>query len=216
MLAQADTPQKIAQTYGNKIFDYSVKPQLGGEAIGQWLGGNLGTSGSSSFGANYMSNLEGTGRIQSFLQGQNYYDDLLNNMLNERNNLFGNEVQPALQASEYNDQANNSKLGMMNTYKLGQAQGLSGIAGQAMGWANNQQNQQMAASAATAQNRASLLGGMGGLIGGGIGMMMGRKNPMGGSMGSMGGGMSGGGGNWSSLSKPFGADSFALGNLGNY
>lgn len=191
--------------YQNKFFDLAFKPALAQQATQEWLGGNLGTNGESTFGANRLGSLEAQGRSQSFLEGQNYYNNLLNNFLNTRNNFFGNEVLPSMQADMFNQEQNQQGLGMLNQYRLGQAGGLTNSAGAAMGFAQNQQDRQLAASAATARNQSNLLTGMGGLLGGGIGMLMNRKS-------GGGNGLFGGGGGSSYLgygNSPFGSSSFA-------
>ena len=118
--------------------------------------------------------------MQSALGGQQYYTNDLNNFLNERNNYFSNNVQPALQASEFNQQQNLSALGMLNSQQLGAASGLAGdAAGMAnigngynntgnsyMGWANQQQQMGLQASAASAANKSNFITGLGGLAGG--------------------------------------------------
>lgn len=77
------------------FFNQVEKPQLASEAESQWLGGNLGTSGESTFGSNYLANQQAGAAAQSGLYGQQYVTNELNNLggavgnlLNERSNYF--------------------------------------------------------------------------------------------------------------------------------
>lgn len=208
LLAQANTPQQIAQTYGNILNQYSEAPQEGSAAESQWLGGNLGDAGSSSFGANFLSNMEASGNIQSFLGGQSYYDDLLNNSMNERNDYFQTQVDPALQADEFNQSQNQQSLQNINNYNLGRAGGFAtlgqnanqggsvynqgaGIAGgYGESFMNNStqlQKQQMQQNFQGQQGQGQALGqlagGLGGLFGGGANTLFGGGNSTSGSNG---------------------------------
>jgi hypothetical protein len=80
------------QQAANQYFQQAIQPQLGAAAEQQYLGGNLGNNGSSSFGANYMGNLAATGANQSFFAGQNYLNNEIQNQLAARQSYFGNEV----------------------------------------------------------------------------------------------------------------------------
>ena len=132
-------------------------------------------------------------------------------MLNMRNNLFGNNILPALDTMQFNQSQNSQNLGMLNNFRLNQAQGIGNNAMSALGWANQQQDRQMMANQANAMNRANLISGIGGLIGGGIGAIGGKVM---GGLRSLGGSMGGGMGSMPSL-KPFPQSSFAT-SLGNY
>jgi hypothetical protein len=186
------TTQQQQQDYQNQVYKMSAAPQLGAAAIDSYLGGNLGTNGSSTFGANYNSNLQASAAQQAFFGGQQYYDDQLNNFLNERNTFSQTGVQPAMQAQEFNQQQNLQSLGLLNNFNLDAA----GLYNQQMSSLNstnvdqqklNQQQQEF-----NAQSKAGLIstltGGIGGLVGGGINLARGGGSSGGGGGYSMGGG----------------------------
>jgi hypothetical protein len=169
-----------------------MAPQLGAAAEQSYLGGNLGTNGSSTFGANYNSNLQASAAQQAFFGGQQYYDDQLNNMLNERNTFSQTGTMPALQADMFNQQQNLQALGMLNNFNLDAA----GLYNSQMGSLNNtnvaQQGLNQQQQMFNAKSRGAMLGALGGDLGGLVG---------GGSSLGGGGGSSLGS---SGLSSPFG------------
>ncbi len=78
--------------YADAFYNLSVAPSLGEDAEQQYLGGNLGTNGESTFGSNFMSNAAVQGLENAQLTGQQYATQDINNLLNERNSFFGGDV----------------------------------------------------------------------------------------------------------------------------
>lgn len=163
-----------------------------------------------------MANLEANGRQQSFFAGQDYRNQLINQMLGERQSYFGNDVnlgqqqannasQMGLQAGEFNAGNNLSSQEFNNNYALSQA----GMAG---GFQNQLYNQQLNYDQAKAQN-------MGNLFGGGIGTLFGlgnmAKGSFGGGGGGAGGGGNGGGGSYSPISFGGGGGESGLYSMAN-
>jgi hypothetical protein len=108
--------QNIPSQVTNDFFNQVEEPQLASEAESQWLGGNLGTSGSSSFGADYLAQQQAQAAAQAGLYGQQYVTQELNNdsnavsqLLNERQNYFGTNL--ALEQQQ-NQQAINEQMGL--------------------------------------------------------------------------------------------------------
>ncbi len=159
--------QQLADNYQNEFANLEEMPQFGAAAEQQWLGGNLGTSGSSTFGSGYMSNLAASQEAQSVLEGQQYYTNAVNNQLNERNNYFGNEVLPEEQAMEFNQSADLQALGILNSTALGAAGQYNSNAGTAFNQNNVLAQEQLQAEAASAMNLGNLIGGGAGLLTGG-------------------------------------------------
>lgn len=177
-----------------------MAPQLGEAAINSYLGGNLGTSGSSTFGANYNAGLQAAAQQDAVLGGQQYYTNDLNNFLNSRSNLATTQLQPTLQADEFNQSQNQNQAQIMDNYNLGAAGVESGLAGMDFGASNAQAQTNLQAQEFNAQSRggliSSLTGGIGGLIGGAAGLAGGGGGMFGGQGFGGGQGYQGGGGNF--------------------
>jgi hypothetical protein len=180
------TTQQQQQNYQNQVFNMSEAPQLGAAAEQSYLGGNLGTNGSSTFGANYNSNLLASAAQQAFFGGQQYYDDQLNNMLNERNTFSQTGTMPALQADMFNQQQNLQALGLLNNFNLDAA----GLYNQQMGSLNNTNVAQQQLGLDASKFNAASRGAMIGQLGSGLGGLAGGSSAMGsGGLGSLGAGL---------------------------
>lgn len=168
-----------AQTAQDNYFKMAIQPQLNGAAIQQYLGGNLGDANSTA-GSTYLGSLAAQGADQSFFSGQQYFNNEVNNLLNERSNLFGTDIatqqqqnQLGVNASLGADQLNQNALQGLNNFNLGGA-GLFNSIGQ----------NQMNAGIANNANKAAALGG---LVGGGMGLLGGVGNSLfGPALGSLG------------------------------
>lgn len=170
-----------AQTAQNQYYNQAIAPQLQSAALHKFMGGNMGDS-SSTFGSTMLGSLAAQGANQAFFSGQQYYDDQLNNMLNERNNYFGTSVQlPVTQnnlsANMQNstNQINANQLAGLNQFDLGAGQQIGGL----------MQNQLGATNAYNAQRSQS----MGNLLGGGIGSLFGLNSMFGNPIGQFGSGL---------------------------
>lgn len=163
-----------AQNAQDQYYKMAIQPQMNQEAANQFLGGNLGDS-NSTFGSTYLGSMAAQGSNQAFFAGQDYYNQQLQNMLNERGSFFGNDVNALQQQNQLGVSAqlgaaglNQSALQGLNNFNLGSANTLAGIG-------QNQMQAQTQNNASRAQAWGGLLGGFGGLLGGGLGMMGGSS-----------------------------------------
>ena len=169
--------QDAANQYAQQYQNWVEQPQIGAGAIQQYLGGNLGNGGSSAnstFGASYLGNLEGNAANTSYFAGQQLRQQGIENLLNQRQSFFGNDVnlaqqQNALQAQTTLglDQIRANELGTLNSANSSGAQTLGNLAGQELGASTNAYNVAMMQNAAKAQSAANLAtGGLSTLLGG--------------------------------------------------
>lgn len=183
-LFSSNSAQEAQQQY----FNQAIAPQLQSAAEQEFLGGNMGSgaqNGQSTFGSTYLGALDAQGADQAFFSGQQYYNNELNNLLNERNNYFGNDVGTvqnynnlSVQAQLGADQQNTERIGQMDNFNLGAA----GTIYQDMNGQAQLQSQNNA-------QKAALLGGLtGGVFGIGGGLLNSYMNsPSGVSGGGTGG-----------------------------
>lgn len=198
------------QNYANQYYQQAIVPQLANQSEQEWLGGNEGTSGNSSFGADYLGNMAATGANQSFFAGQQNLNQQIQNMLGERQSYFGNDVatnqtqdnlasQLGMQAQTTNAANSLNSQEFNNSYDLNQGNS-------AANQENTQYQQQLQYNAANAQNMTGLMtGGLSTALGGlfaapslysgyqssGLGSALGNMFGSSGSAGSAGAGASG-------------------------
>lgn len=213
-LFSSNSAEQAQQQYYNQ----AIAPQMQSAAEQQFLGGNMGGGGSNSsstFGSTYLGSMQAQGEDQAFFSGQQYYDNELNNTLNERNNYFGNDVQVP---EQYNALSVQGQLGadQQNTERLGQLDNFDlGAAGTVL---QDMQGQAQLQSQNNAQ-KAALLGGLtGGIMGLGGGLLGGGSGALSSFGSGLGSGLFGGG----SSSSPFtggssgGTSPFGVGDAFNF
>jgi hypothetical protein len=174
--------QSAAQDYQNKYFDMAARPMIDGSAMDVFRRG----MGDSTFGGSAVSNTALEGAKQAFFAGQDFRNSEINNTLNRRNNLFGNDVQLA---ANQNALGINRALGLegirtqrlndVNSFNLGNSQlgsqfNLSS-AGLMSDMDNQAQNRQLFGDTARATNVGNFLTGGVGLGAGLLNAYMRRK-----------------------------------------
>jgi len=184
-----------AQSYSQQFYNANIAPGIAQTRDNVYASG---MSNSSAGGAE-LGTMEAQGQAQATLQGQGYYTNALNNLLNARSNLFGTSGQLAtnaaagqLSATQSNQQVGSQLANaamqtpnLQNQYQLAStgAQNAYGLdttqMANAFDLSNYQQNStnwQTQANNAAAQNRSLTSGGksagamgVGAAMGGGLG-----------------------------------------------
>lgn len=188
MRITSDNPvfgQGAAQDYQQRYFDMAIRPMIEDSKIMQFGAG----LDNSTFGATNVSNTALQGAKQAFFAGQDFRNQEINNTLNRRNNLFGNNIQLAGNQNALDVQRGlnlegirTQRLNDINSFNMGNA-GLGsqfnlGSAGLLGEMDNQAQNRQMMAGMARSQSLGNLVGGAFGLGGGLLNTYMGRKMPV--------------------------------------
>jgi hypothetical protein len=153
-----------AQNASQQYFNDAIQPQLNEDAVNELMGGNS----NSTFGGSYLGSAAAQGADQAFFSGQQYYDNELSNMLNERGSLFGNEVNTAANQDNLASQMqlntnslNANELNAENNFNLQGANVLQGMGSDLL-------NQQTQFDDAKMAAEGQMVGGLFGL-GGGVG-----------------------------------------------
>lgn len=172
----------------------------------QFLGGNFdptGQNGSSTFGATARGQALATGDQQSFFAGEDYRNQLINQLFGRRNQLFGQDVALGQQQNQADinqqaqiNQQTGANLGGLNSF-------YSNLNNTLGNFSQQYQNQQQAQAA----NKSNFYGG---LLGTGLGLanlaVPGIKPLFGAISGGFGGGTNG----LLNMGNPYGQPSLGL------
>lgn len=84
------------QNYSNQFYNTDIAPGIASQQTAEQQSGML----NSSAGGAELGQMQAQGRAQQTLQGQQYYTNALNNLLNERTNYYGTAIQSAFEQAQ--------------------------------------------------------------------------------------------------------------------